>query len=361
MSFARACLSTLIVAFCWTSVGLFAQVRAATAGLSGTLWRLVQFQGADGRTLTSESGTPFTVEFRTDNTVAVQLDCHRGRGTWVSRSTSQLEMGPLALTRATCPQTPLRDQVAQQWASIRSYTLRDMHLFLLANGGTYEFAPANSVSPHDVTPQLPHDTAVQPPHDATPQSPHDTAVQPPHDVARQPPHDTAAQPPHASWLDASKPVSWNQQGATIPQAPRTDGAVDPRCGALARTPELAADKQLVGLGWDLIGAYQGGWGILVIQAAAGYDGMCRPRSYQAFVFLHGVFAGTLSPRPMDARADGALNRVTLQDDRRLVAQYARYAASDALCCPSRTTSVVFQIVADEAVVQPVSTNTSSNR
>lgn len=348
MSFTRACLRALVAAFCWAGVGLFAQAQAATEGLSGTLWRLVQFQGGDGRTLTSESGSPFTVEFRTDNTVAVQLDCHRGRGTWVSRSTSQLEMGPLALTRATCPQTPLRDQVAQQWASIRSYTLRDMHLFLLANGGTYEFAPANAVS-------------AQSRPDVAPQPRHDTAAQPPQGVAPQPSHDTAAQPPHASWLDESKPAAWNNPGATIPQAPTTDGAVDPRCGALARTPELAADKRLAGLGWDLIGAYQGGWGILVIQAAAGYDGMCRPRSYQAFVFLHGVFVGTLSPRPMDSRADGALNHVTLQDDRRLVAQYARYAASDALCCPSRSTSVVFQIVADEAVVQPVSTNTSSNR
>jgi len=124
---------------------------------------------------------------------------------------------------------------------------------------------------------------------------------------------------------------------------------------------LEADKLLAGLGWDLIGAYQGGWGIVVVQATAGYDGMCRPRSYQAFVFLHGVFAGTLSPTTMDSRADGALTRVSLQDERRLVAQYARYAASDALCCASKTASVVFEVVPGKAVVQPVSTNTSFNR
>jgi hypothetical protein len=137
--------------------------------------------------------------------------------------------------------------------------------------------------------------------------------------------------------------------------------VDPRCETHTRVPESEADKQLTDLGWDLIGGYQGGWGILVIQGAAGYDGMCRPRAYQDFVFLHGVFAGTLSPSTMDARGDGALNRVTLQDDRRLVAEYARYTAADALCCPSRTTNVVFEIGSDQAVVRPVSLSNSSER
>jgi hypothetical protein len=137
--------------------------------------------------------------------------------------------------------------------------------------------------------------------------------------------------------------------------------VDPRCLSHTRAPESEADKRLADLGWDLIGGYQGGWGILVIQGAAGYDGMCRPRAYQDFVFLGGAFAGTLSPRTMDARADGALNRVTLQEGRRLVAEYARYTAADALCCPSRTTSVVFEIGSDQAVVRPVSLSTSFHR
>ena len=327
-----AWLSTLASALCWAGVGLFAPARAATDGLSGTLWQLMQFQSSDGQTLTAESGSPFTIEFRADNTVAVHLDCHRGRGTWISRSTSQLELGPLAFTRAACQQTPLRNQVAQQWTSIRSYTLRDMHLFLVAGSGTYEFEPANGV-----------------------------AAQATHGVTGQSTNVPAPPAPPTSWLDESKPVSWNGPDAKIPAAPRLTGATDPRCGGLARTPELEADKRLAELGWSLVGPYQGGWGILVIQAAAGYDGMCRPQSYQAFVFLHGVFAGTLAPQTMDARADGALDGVTLRDDRRLVAQYARYAAADALCCPSRTASVVFQIARDAGVVQPVSVSTSPNR
>jgi len=162
----------------------------------------------------------------------------------------------------------------------------------------------------------------------------------------------------ASWLDEAKPASWNQPGASIPGAATVQGAVDPRCRQAARPPQLDEDKRVRDKGWDLAGAYQGGWDMLVIRGTAGYDGMCRPRQYQDFVFMRGVFVGTLSPQPMDSRTDGALSRVWLQSAARLTAEYARYAEKDALCCPSRTTSVVFEITSDGRVLQPVSTSTS---
>jgi LppP/LprE lipoprotein/META domain len=311
-------LGARVAALCLANVGLLAPLQAATDGLSGTVWQLVQFQGGTGQILRPDDGSNYTVEFKADSTVVVRLDCHRGRATWVSRSTAQLELGPLAMTRATCPQTSLHDQITKQWTFIRSYALRDKHLFLslMADGGTYEFEPVNS--------------------EATRSTPE-------------------------SWLDESKPASWNMPGAAIPHAPKMEEPVDSRCRTHARVPESEADKRLADLGWDLIGGYQGGWGIFVIQGAAGYDGMCRPRAYQDFVFLRGVFAGTLSPRTMDARADGALNRVTLEDSRRLVVEYARYTAADPLCCPSKSTTVEFEIGSDQAVVRPVSLSTSFHR
>ena len=114
-----------------------------------------------------------------------------------------------------------------------------------------------------------------------------------------------------SWLDGSKPVSWNKPGMSIPSAPRNSEGVDPRCRTTSRLPELDADKSLRNRGWDLFGAYQGGWQVLVIGATASYDGMCRPQQYQEFVFVRGVFAGTLSPQLMASRTDGALSRVYL--------------------------------------------------
>jgi heat shock protein HslJ len=344
-------LSTLAAALCLANAAPLAPVQAATESLAGTTWRLVQFQGNSGQGLLQDEGSNYTVEFRADSTVAVQMDCHRGRGTWVSRSPSQLEVGPLALTRATCPRSSLNDQIAMQWPSVRSYALRDTHLFLslTAGGGTYEFEPAKTVAEQSALAQS-----------ITPATPPITAPAQPITPAT-PPITAPTQPIRASWLDQSKPVSWNTPGAAVPSPPKMDRPVDPRCRALTRAPESEADRRLTDLGWDLIGGYQGGWGILVIQAAAGYDGMCRPQASQDFVFLRGVFVGTLSPGTMDARADAALNRVTLQGDRRLVAEYARYSAADALCCPSRTTSVVFEIGADPAVVRPVASSTSSNR
>jgi heat shock protein HslJ len=169
-----------------------------------------------------------------------------------------------------------------------------------------------------------------------------------------------AQEKAGSWLDQPKPASWKIPGADIPAAPREQEAVDSRCRKQARPPEWEEDKRLRDQGWDLVGGYEGGWQMVVIGDTAGYDGMCRPRRYQEFVFVGGAFAGTLSPQPMDSRTDGALARVSLQEGR-LTAEYVRYGASDALCCPSRESTVVFAVPSGERpVVRPVSSSTRAS-
>ncbi|MGH9460989.1 MAG: LppP/LprE family lipoprotein, partial [Vicinamibacteria bacterium] len=150
-------------------------------------------------------------------------------------------------------------------------------------------------------------------------------------------------------------------GLSIPAAPPVQGEIDPRCRELARPAELAGDGLVRAEGWYLEGAYQGGWQIVVIRGTASYDGMCRPWQYQAFVFVHGVFAGTLSPEAMDSRTDGALSHVSLRNGNQVTAEYLRYTAEDPLCCPSSTTSVVFEIANDGPVVKPVSASTSPNK
>lgn len=165
----------------------------------------------------------------------------------------------------------------------------------------------------------------------------------------------ASQAALADWLDQPTPASWNRPGRVIPVAPKSAGPIDPRCKDLERPAELKADRRLQQRGWNLFGGYQGGWQVVVIRAGADYDGMCRPRNYQDFVFVRGVFAGTLSPRLMDSRTDGAISRVYLQNGTRLTAEYLRYTASDPLCCPSGTTGVEFEIVSEKPVVRPTST------
>jgi para-nitrobenzyl esterase len=115
---------------------------APASGLAGTAWRLVQFQGGDDTTLKPDDPAKYTLEFGSDGQLSARLDCNRGRGSWKA-SGPRLELGPLALTRALCPPGSLHDQIVKQWGFIRSYVMRDGHLFLalMADGGIYEFEP----------------------------------------------------------------------------------------------------------------------------------------------------------------------------------------------------------------------------
>jgi putative lipoprotein len=116
---------------------------AALPDLGGTTWQLVKFEGGDATTLTPDDPAKYTIAFQSDGRLSARIDCNRGMGTWKSSGPPQLEFGPLALTRAMCPPGSLHDQIVKQWPYVRSYVMRDGHLFmsLMADGGIYEFEP----------------------------------------------------------------------------------------------------------------------------------------------------------------------------------------------------------------------------
>jgi para-nitrobenzyl esterase len=111
--------------------------------LAGTSWQLVKFQSMDDTTLTPDDRAKYTIEFAADGQLIARIDCNRGHGTWKSTGPSQIEFGPLALTRAKCPAGSLHDQIVKQWGNIRSYVIKDGHLFLalILDSGIYEFEP----------------------------------------------------------------------------------------------------------------------------------------------------------------------------------------------------------------------------
>jgi para-nitrobenzyl esterase len=117
--------------------------RNAVADLGSTSWQLVKFQSSDGMTLTPDDPVKYTISFGTDASVSARIDCNRGRGTWKSSGPSQVQFGPLALTRAQCPPGSLHDRIVKDWEFVRTYTLKNDRLFLalMADGGIYEFAP----------------------------------------------------------------------------------------------------------------------------------------------------------------------------------------------------------------------------
>jgi para-nitrobenzyl esterase len=118
------------------------------AELSGTAWQLVKFQGSDDTTVVPDNGSKYTIAFGRDGGLSAAIDCNRGRGTWKSSGPGQLELGPLTLTLAACPPDSMHDHIVKRWAYIRSYVIRNGHLFLalMADGGLYEFAPASDAT-----------------------------------------------------------------------------------------------------------------------------------------------------------------------------------------------------------------------
>ena len=134
-------IATLLLGACGTSVQ--APSQSIEPSLAGISWQLVKFQGSDDRTLTPDDKTKYTIEFNNDGGLNARIDCNRGRGTWKSSGPSQLQLGPLALTRAMCPPGSLHDLIVKHWSFIRSYVIKDGHLFLslMADGGIYEFEP----------------------------------------------------------------------------------------------------------------------------------------------------------------------------------------------------------------------------
>lgn len=164
-----------------------------------------------------------------------------------------------------------------------------------------------------------------------------------------------------AWLDAPL-VQWNSPGADVPVAPPNVGLPgNPNCPTSGRPPETDEDAAVVGAGWTLFGTYQAGWGVKVIHGEAGYDGMCRPDPYQVFVFVDGVFAGTIAPSEMGARTDGSENQAVLQGSGdRLLANFSRYAPDDPLCCPSRISTVMYRIDTQDGLPVLVATSVDTH-
>ena len=104
----------------------------------------MKFSSSDGSTREPDDRSKYTITFQPDGSAVARIDCNRGRGTWKSTEANQLQFGPLATTRMMCPPGSMDSRVAADWDAVRSYTIKDGHLFLslMADGGVYEYEPA---------------------------------------------------------------------------------------------------------------------------------------------------------------------------------------------------------------------------
>ncbi len=118
----------------------------AAAGLAGTTWRLVRFQSPDDAVGTLSPDDPAKYEMRlgADGRLAMRLDRNRAAGRWEASAPGpggggSFAVGPLAMTRAACPEGSLDTRIARDAGFVRSYVIEGgtlLHLDLTADGGT---------------------------------------------------------------------------------------------------------------------------------------------------------------------------------------------------------------------------------
>jgi hypothetical protein len=169
---------------------------------------------------------------------------------------------------------------------------------------------------------------------------------------------SAAQNPPTSWLD--RPLAnWNKAGSPLPVAPAGGEAAESvirRC-RLSPPRSTSAERAVDAAGWIPF------WNvdqqlvredIEIVGGMSGADGMCRPTTYNLFVFVSGRFAGVLSPTPMTSRLDSSSGVVRLPLPV-ITAEFARFTSTDPLCCPSSHVTVRYRIdrTAAGAVVAPL--------
>jgi heat shock protein HslJ len=139
MNFIRAMLTlaavaAMDIAFATTSTELtFAggQNPSGGSGLAGTSWKLVKLQGGDGETTqVHRDGSKYTITFGSNGRVLSRVDCNRGGSTWKTRGANELQFGSWSMKRAKCPPGSPHDRIVTEGANVRSYFIRDGHLFL---------------------------------------------------------------------------------------------------------------------------------------------------------------------------------------------------------------------------------------
>jgi heat shock protein HslJ len=117
---------------------------SSASPLVGT-WRFVEFESSSDEIGTIRSDDPgkYTMTLEAGGRVTMRLDCNRATGTWAADpadgESGSFTFGPLALTRAQCPQPSLDTRIARDAEYVRTYVLRGdrLYLNLMADGGNY--------------------------------------------------------------------------------------------------------------------------------------------------------------------------------------------------------------------------------
>ncbi len=148
--------------------------------------------------------------------------------------------------------------------------------------------------------------------------------------------------PAASWLD--QPLAPWASGPSVPAAAARSASSGRAC--LVDSPASTEADQLRTAGWrpfQLFDRPIARGALLVLGGLRDLTGDCAPADFQAFVFVGGRFAGTLSPVEMTTAQDGVVGTIRLVSDDVVTAEFARYRSGDSECCPSGRVRVTYRI------------------
>ncbi|MFZ0063611.1 MAG: META domain-containing protein [Pyrinomonadaceae bacterium] len=140
--------NTIRVLLTLTAIAIASATAGAQnqSGLAGTSWKLVKLLGGDEVTTVPDDGAKYTITFNSNGRVSARVDCNRGGSSWKSTRPNELQFGSWSMTRAKCPAGSLYDRIVREGAAVRTYYIKNGHLFLsgMAAGGYYELEPLTS-------------------------------------------------------------------------------------------------------------------------------------------------------------------------------------------------------------------------
>ncbi len=115
--------------------------------LTGASWRLTDIDTSGSSTrLTPALSERHTITFEDGGRASLQLDCNRGNASWSAQDpragAGSIAIGPVASTRALCPQPSFGEQLASGLSGAERYTLLldGRRLVIEADGIAFTFS-----------------------------------------------------------------------------------------------------------------------------------------------------------------------------------------------------------------------------
>lgn len=138
--FAAGCVTAASAALLLSACASISQPHPIT----GVTWKLAAINSSGSSTrLRPDLRERHTITFDNDGRASMQLDCNRGTASWNASmpddDSGALSLGPVASTRALCPDPSFGEMMASELPSAESFTLRNEQSVLVVRTDRLRF------------------------------------------------------------------------------------------------------------------------------------------------------------------------------------------------------------------------------